>query len=128
MFNELINEIANMPIDELTKMLENNGVKFQSDTEIMIEISRELLIDIYNELVCCRRLREQELYEYKANYNEYEIDLTQVEIFEDSIEHTRKLYNSIKDAIEKFLNDEYDLNEAMECDADTDFENVKIVK
>lgn len=30
-------------------------------------------------------------------------------------------------AKEKFANDEYDLNEAIEADSDTDFDNVKVI-
>lgn len=33
---------------------------------------------------------------------------------------------SEEEAIDKFLNDEYDLNYAIESDSDTDFENVKV--
>lgn len=33
---------------------------------------------------------------------------------------------SEEEAIDKFLNDEYDLNYAIESDSDTDFDNVKV--
>lgn len=65
----------------------------------MIKVERELLKDIYNELVCCRRLRERELSDYIKEYPQHELDYTQIEIFEESIENTRNLYRRLNKII-----------------------------
>lgn len=65
----------------------------------MVEISEDLLKEIYNELVCCRRLRERQLMDYISNNEDSEVNQTQINMFEECVEHTRELYESIKDKI-----------------------------
>lgn len=62
----------------------------------MIEIQKGLLKEIYNELVCCRRLREEELQEYIKNNSDEDINPTQIEIFEENIKYTKYLCDCIR--------------------------------
>lgn len=62
-----------------------------------ISIPKDLIEDVINELICCRRLRENNLSDYCKNNNEADGPTynMQVNIFKESIEHTKNLYDSL---------------------------------